>query len=156
MAQTKPISDLDISSVEGLAHSLHRASQYMDDLFAAATAGQDLTARQLVVLEIVAREDRPSQTTICARSGIDRSTIADMVRRLVRKGYLARRRSRADARRYAVQLTDEGRKALERALPIARSLETEIASRLPEKQRQHFFTALQRILDKPEKGADAA
>ena len=78
-----------------------------------------------------------------------------MVRRLVKKGYLGRRRSRVDARRYAVQLTEEGRKALERALPIARNLETESASRLPEKQRQHFFTALQRILDKPEKDTNA-
>ncbi|HMN38899.1 MAG TPA: winged helix DNA-binding protein [Hyphomicrobium sp.] len=156
MAQSNLYLESNVSSVDGLAHCLHRVSQHMDDLFAAATAGQDLTARQLVVLEIVAREDRPSQTTICARSGIDRSTIADMVRRLVKKGYLARRRSRADARRYAVQLTDEGRKVLERALPIAHDVERQVASRLPEKQRQHFISALRSILDKPEKGADFA
>ncbi|MEZ5899160.1 MAG: MarR family winged helix-turn-helix transcriptional regulator [Hyphomicrobium sp.] len=155
MAQSNPFSNTDISSVEGLAHSLHRASQYMDDLFAAASAGQDLTARQLVVLEIVAREDRPSQTNICERSGIDRSTIADMVRRLVKKGYLARRRSRADARRYAVQLTDEGRQVLERALPIAHDVELKIAQRLPEKQRQQFIAALRCLLEKPESGAEA-
>ena len=143
------------SSLEGLAHKLHRASQCIDDLFAAAHGGQDLTSRQLVVLEIVSRETQPSQTMICARTGIDRSTIADMVRRLMRKGYLARRRSRTDARRYVVQLTPEGHEALERALPVAREVESKIASRVPEEFRDEFLTALRCILDKPETGAGA-
>lgn len=130
----------------GLAHSLHRASQYMDDLFAAAAGDNDLTARQLVVLDIVSRDEKLSQTDICAKSGIDRSTIADMVRRLVRKGYLARRRTRSDARRYAVQLTDEGRRVLERTLPISREIEDKVAATLPEKHRGHFLSGLDRIL----------
>ena len=131
----------------GLGHSLHRASQYMDDLFATASSDHDLTARQLIILEIVARSEKPSQTDICQLSGIDRSTIADMVRRLVKKGYLGRRRSRTDARRYAVQLTDEGRKALERALPIARDVEARVIAMLNEKHRPHFLAGLERLLE---------
>lgn len=134
-------------SFHGLTHSLHRASQFADDLFAEAIEDKQLTARQLVVLEIVASEAKLSQTDICAKSGIDRSTMADMVGRLVRKGYLMRRRSRIDTRRYAVQLTEKGRDALERALPHARDVEERVAAALSPKQRQQFVSALQRILE---------
>ncbi|MFZ1102753.1 MAG: helix-turn-helix domain-containing protein, partial [Hyphomicrobiaceae bacterium] len=40
------------------------------------------------------------------RTGIDRSTLADIVRRLTRKGLLQRCRTNEDARAYAVRLTD--------------------------------------------------
>jgi DNA-binding MarR family transcriptional regulator len=134
------------SCINGLVHSLHRASQCADDLFAETIDDKSLTARQLVVLEIVAGHNKPSQTEICEKSGIDRSTVADIVRRLIKKGYLMRRRTRFDARRYAVQLTDEGRRALEHALPHVRDLEERLASALEPKQRQQFLGSLQRIL----------
>ncbi|MEQ1714992.1 MAG: MarR family winged helix-turn-helix transcriptional regulator [Hyphomicrobium sp.] len=137
-------------NVNGLTHSLHRASQFADDLFAEAVDDKTLTARQLVVLEIVGRQAKLSQTEICAQSGIDRSTMADMIGRMVRKGYVMRRRSRADSRRYAVQLTEKGREAMEKALPHARNVEERVAGVLTAKQRQLFFAALQRILDASE------
>jgi len=116
-----------------LGHCLHRASQQADDAFSAAAADLDLTARQLTVLEIIEQVDRPSQMDICSHSGIDRSTIADMVLRLIKKGFIERRRSRSDARRYALQLTEPGHQVLQSARPIARDVEARIASGLPSK-----------------------
>lgn len=111
-----------------IGHSLHRASQLTDDLFAAAMAGVDITARQLTVLEIIAQSQGPSQMDICEIAGIDRSTIADMVMRLIKKGYVLRERSRIDARRYELDLTHEGRRILELARPIARKVEAQVVS----------------------------
>jgi DNA-binding MarR family transcriptional regulator len=68
---------------------------------------------------------------ICELAGIDRSTIADMVLRLINKGYVLRERSRSDARRYELQLTNEGRTVLEVAGPIARRVEAQVLSALP-------------------------
>lgn len=130
----------------GLAHSLHRASQYVDDLFADAAARYGITARQLTVLEIIAQLDKPSQNDLCVRSGIDRSTIADMVLRLVTKGYVARRRSRTDARRYVLQLTEAGREVLDGALPIAREVEARVAAALPGEQRTQLTEGLHCIV----------
>lgn len=113
-----------------LGHNLHRASQQADDNFAAAASGIDLTARQLTVLEIISQVDRPSQMDICIHSGIDRSTVADMVLRLLKKGYIERRRSRSDARRYALQLSDAGRLVMEKAQPIAHDVEARMVSGL--------------------------
>ena len=46
-------------------------------------------------------------------TGIDRSTLAVLVKRLVTAGYVRRRRSKTDARAYVVRLTDNGRKVLD-------------------------------------------
>lgn len=135
----------NINFTFGLGHDLHRASQHADDIFAAAASHVDLTARQLTVLEIIAQTEKPSQMDICLHSGIDRSTVADMVLRLMKKGYVERRRSRSDARRYALQLTDAGRAVLEIARPIARDVEAKVASALPSCNLEQFIADLRGI-----------
>lgn len=128
-----------------LGHCLHRASQQADDAFAAASGGLDLTARQLTVLEIIEQVDRPSQMDICSYSGIDRSTVADMVLRLIKKGFIERRRSRSDARRYALQLTEPGHQVLQSARPIAREVEARIAAGLPSKDLAQLVADLKAV-----------
>ena len=139
----KTVSDPILTSI---THLLHRACQCADDKFAEAMGGTHLTARQLVVLKIVDDLDRPSQVDICDRSGIDRSTLADIVRRLIQKGFIARRRTREDARRYALRLTDEGQRALDHAVPLARDADSKLILALTPPQRQQFSGALQAIL----------
>lgn len=129
-------------------HLLHRAGQLADEAFLSALGRDGITARQFIVLAIVAREDNPSQTTICELSGIDRSTLADIVRRLVSRGLLARKRTREDARRYAVRITDAGQKALDEALGVARSVEDELLGVLSSSQRNDFETALRTMVEK--------
>lgn len=132
-------------------HLLHRAGQVAEVLFEKANdAG--LTTRQFIVLAVVASSENPSQTTICARTGIDRSTMAEIVRRLVSRGLLARRRTREDARMYAIRLTDAGREALERTLPLACEVDQILFKPLTSKQRQDFESSLRRIVE----GADLA
>lgn len=120
MAKTKSTTPVAPMATTSMLHMLHRASQYSEELFMKASAPSDLTPRQLIVLEIVAAEEKPSQTMICAKSGIDRSTLADVVKRLVSRGLLVRRRAPDDARAYAVRITDEGRRVLSQSLPPSR------------------------------------
>ena len=101
-------------------HLLHRAGQCAEELFQAEIGEADLTARQLAVLNTVAENEGVSQTGIVERTGIDRSTLADIVRRLSKKGLLQRRRTKDDARTYAVKLTAEGEKLLHRVGPLAK------------------------------------
>ena len=129
-------------------HLLHRAGQLADEAFLSALGRDGITARQFIVLAIVAREDNPSQTTICELSGIDRSTLADIVRRLVSRGLLARKRTREDARRYAVRITDAGQKSLDEALGVARGVEDELLGVLTSSQRNDFETALRTMVEK--------
>jgi hypothetical protein len=76
------------SPLQSPLHLLHRASQRADSLFS-GHAGNSLTPRQFVVLQAVAEADGLSQTGIMAATGIDRSSTADLVRRLVSHGLAA-------------------------------------------------------------------
>jgi MarR family transcriptional regulator, temperature-dependent positive regulator of motility len=128
-------------------HLLHRAGQCAGDIFHAEMKEGDLTPRQLAVLMTVAQNEGLSQTGLVDRTGIDRSTLADIVRRMQRKGLLQRRRTKEDARAYAVKLTDEGRRVLRVAEPVGRKVDERILDVLPAKQREQFISDLLTIVD---------
>ncbi len=128
-------------------HLLHRAGQCAGDIFHTEMKVGGLTPRQLAVLMTVAQNEGLSQTGLVDRTGIDRSTLADIVRRMQRKGLLQRRRTREDARAYAVKLTDEGRRVLRVAEPVGKKVDERILEALPGKHREQFVDDLQAIVD---------
>ncbi len=132
---------------KSLLHRLHRASQVVSEKYARKLGDSDLTIRQLVVLSAIADAGNPSQTNIVAATGVDRSTLADIVKRLLMRGYLTRRRSKLDARAYAVKLTDEGRSALLSAAPVLHRVESEMLTSIPAKKREELFALLDAIAD---------
>jgi DNA-binding MarR family transcriptional regulator len=136
-------------------HLLHRAGQCAGDIFHAEMKDGDLTPRQLAVLMTVAQNEGLSQTGLVDRTGIDRSTLADIVRRMQRKGLLQRRRTKEDARAYAVKLTDEGRRVLRVAEPLAKRVDERILDALPAKQREQFIGDLLAIVDTLQKLSDS-
>jgi MarR family transcriptional regulator, temperature-dependent positive regulator of motility len=137
-------------------HLLHRAGQCAGDIFHAEMKDGDLTPRQLAVLVTVAHNEGLSQTGLVDRTGIDRSTLADIVRRMQKKGLLQRRRTKEDARAYAVKLTDEGRKVLRTAEPLAKKVDERILDALPTRQREQFVDELLSIVDTLQKMSGSA
>jgi len=127
-------------------HQLHRAGQCAADIFQAEMGLDDLTPRQYAVLLTVSQNEGLSQTQLVDRTGIDRSTLADIVRRMLKKGLLSRRRTKEDARAYAVRLSDEGWKALRVADPVARRVDERILSAIPAAQRERFLSDLSTIV----------
>ena len=110
-------------------HLLHRASQGMDEIFLRAVGG-DLTPRQFVILDAVAEAEGLNQVAITQATGIDRSSTAELVQRLTRRGLLRRRRVKGDARSYSVRLTQAGRELLAKMRPAAERMDRTIAKRL--------------------------
>ena len=127
-------------------HLLHRAGQCAGDVFQAEMSLGDLTPRQYAILLTVSQNEGLSQTHLVEKTGIDRSTLADIVRRLLKKGLLQRRRTKDDARAYAVKLTDEGLRVLKSAEPIARKVDDRILSALSGQQRERFVEDLNTIV----------
>lgn len=127
-------------------HLLHRAGQVADDLFAKEIADDALTPRQFAVLAVLAQKQTASQTDIVAATGIDRSTLADIVRRLVERGLVARKRSRLDARAYDVRLTASGQAALKAAQPAVDRIEERMLRLLPAAKRADFVEALGQLV----------
>ena len=64
-----------------------------------------LTQRQFTVLIAVDQNEGVSQTALVKMTGIDRSTLADLVARLLAQGYLQRRRTKDDGRTNSVRIT---------------------------------------------------
>jgi DNA-binding MarR family transcriptional regulator len=131
-------------------HLLHRAYQSATEIFQAEMKVDGMTPRQLAVLVAVAQNEGLSQTAITVSTGVDRSTLAEMVRRMQRKGLLQRRRTRDDARAYAVKLTDEGRRVLRTAEPSARSIDAHVLEALPSARRNEFVSALSALVGRLE------
>ena len=127
-------------------HLLHRAGQCAGDVFAAEIGETDLTPRQYAVLHTVSQHEGLSQTDLVQHTGVDRSTLADIVRRMLKKGLLQRRRTKEDARAYAVKLTEEGWRVLKATEPVVRRVDERILAALPAKQREQLLSDLTAIV----------
>jgi DNA-binding MarR family transcriptional regulator len=129
---------------ESLIALLHRAQQAATAIYFTGVedAKIEITPSQRTVLLAVRDNSASSQTGLVKVTGIDRSTMADIVRRLIEKGYLARKRDKEDARAYEVMLTDEGIKAIARLSPIAERAEKEIMEKIPASLRKPLREAL--------------
>jgi DNA-binding MarR family transcriptional regulator len=128
-------------------HLLHRAGQCASDIFQGEMGLGDLTPRQYAVLVAVSQNEGVSQTHLVEKTGVDRSTLADIVRRMLKKGLLQRRRTKDDARAYAVKLTDEGWRVLKAADPLAKRVDDRILAALPGQQRERFLQDLNAIVE---------
>lgn len=128
-------------------HLLHRASQCAGNIFQAEMGSEDLTPRQYALLVAISQQEGLSQTDLVELTGIDRSTLADVIRRMLKKGLVQRRRTREDARAYAVKLTEVGRKALQACQPMARRVDQRILDALPSQDyRERFLNDLLTIV----------
>jgi len=127
-------------------HLLHRAGQCASDIFQGEIGEGDLTPRQYAVLVAVSQNEGVSQTLLVEKTGVDRSTLADIVRRMLKKGLLQRRRTKEDARAYAVKLTEDGWKVLKATDPLAKRVDDKILGVLPNAQRERFLQDLNQIV----------
>ena len=91
---------------------LKRAAQFAAASYANHVGRTGLTARQFTILKAVEANEGASQTALVQMTGIDRSTMADVVARLIDQGYLHRRRRSDDARANTVRLSSAGRRAV--------------------------------------------
>jgi DNA-binding MarR family transcriptional regulator len=131
------------------SHLLHRASQCAGDFFGAEMeqSNFDVTPRQLAVLIAIEANPNGSQTVLVEATGIDRSTLADIMRRIVKKGWAQRRRTKLDARAYAVNLTSSGRQVLQRGNPALSAIDTKVMEPLSASDRKAFLKSLMTIVD---------
>lgn len=124
---------------------LRRAGQFAADLYASEIGTPGLTPRQFMVLQAVENKEGLSQTELVERTGIDRSTLADVVQRLLKKNLLQRRRTKEDARANSIRLSAAGRRALQATQPGASMADRKLLEALPTKQRKEFMNSLRQI-----------
>ena len=162
-AATAPKSKLSkkagaLPAFEGSAsHLLHRAEQSATDIFSRIAPAGMLTPRQYAILAAIEANQGLSQTGLVENTGIDRSTLADIVRRMLDKGFVQRERTADDARAYAVRLTRKGTNMLKRMRPFADEVDRQIVDAIPAEHRKVFLSVLDQMvqtLAAPKKAAE--
>lgn len=124
------------------SHLLHRVLQMALDLFVEEAGPGAVTQRQFAVLAAVAADEGPTQSRLVKATGIDRSTLADMVARMIDKGLLTRERSVKDARANSVGLTDLGRHTLSDMAPKVAAADRRLLAHLTAGRRDSFIKLL--------------
>ncbi len=127
---------------ESPSHLMHRALQLALDIYAEEAGSGGPTQRQFAVMEAVSLKDGLTQTDLVRATGIDRSTLADLVARMTTKGLLTRERSSLDARAMAVSLSAEGQAVLDAARPRVEAADKRIMALLPKSKRDGFLDML--------------
>lgn len=137
---------------KSILHLLRRLDQHATQLYSTETSDNDLTLRQLAIMTAISREENLSQTDLVTITGIDRSTVAGIVSRLIRKGLLDRRRSPDDGRAYCVKLSKRGQKAVAGADRLYTRIEKKLLSGVPATEASQFITTLKSIVSAHSEG----
>lgn len=141
---------------ESPSHQMHRALQLALDVYAEEVGPGGPTQRQFAVLEAVSVQAGLTQTDLVKATGIDRSTLADLVSRMTAKGLLERERSTLDARAMAVRLSAEGAAMLEAARPRVLAADKRIMGLLAKGKRDAFLETLSELAAAADAAPEAA
>lgn len=139
--------DDDLDPFRYTGHLIRRAEQR--HVAAWQAHSPDTTNVQFATLAVIARNPGASQRELCDALDLDRSTIADLVRRLELNGLITRTASTADRRRFELYLTAAGAERIERVLPLAKEIERELVGDLSAEQLSAFRSFLQTMLRPP-------
>ncbi len=137
------------------SHLLKRAVQYSVYRYNEEVGNSGLTHRQFTVLSAVDAFEGKSQTELVKVTGIDRSTLADLVGRLMSQGYVQRRRTKEDARTNSVRLTPAGKKALKAAQSGADGVDKFMLSLFSASERKSMLECLSLVAAEMDKVDDA-
>ena len=127
------------------SEALHRAAARIDAQLDQRLSKTGLTSRQYLLLKCVAGNDGINQVGLSELSGIDRSTMTDMVGRLVKRGLLVREKKPTDARAYCVKISDSGRQHLALAEPAATEIDAAVMKKIDPDFRRQFLQSLHAI-----------
>lgn len=154
MTDAKATAEFALS--QSVSHLLHRAQQLAADWFTKKTGDDGVTLRQFAVLAAIAENPGQSQTDLVRATGVDRSTLADMISRMEKRGWVTRKTAAKDARAKSVTLTASGRKTLAAATPLAQGADEAVLNALPKARREMFLATLEALASTVEVAAPAA
>jgi DNA-binding MarR family transcriptional regulator len=98
------------------------------------------------VLSVVKQRGPISQREVCDYLGVHASDMVELVDRLERLGWVARRRDPTDRRRYQLTITTEGRKILARYDAIAAQAEDVVLEPLTDVERRRLMELVTKVV----------
>lgn len=135
-----------------VSHLLHRAEQLASEKFAELSKNE-LTLRQFAVLAAISTQPGLSQSTLVRITGIDRSTLADMMSRMEDRGLVTRATSATDARALAIHLSQNGAAMLRGMDKHAREADAVVLRDISKPKARAFRETLGKLLERAEERA---
>jgi DNA-binding MarR family transcriptional regulator len=127
-------------------HLLRRAQQRHLALWLRDVSAET-TSVQFAALTVLEQHPGSSQRALGRVLDLDRSTIADLIARMVRRGLIARERDAEDGRKNVLQLTASGRDELARLRPRVDAIEPALTAGLRPDERAELRRLLYRMLE---------
>ena len=106
----------------------------------------ETTSVQFAALTVLDERPGASQRELGRVLDLDRSTIADLVARMVRRNLIERERDEDDRRRNTLQLTIAGRDELARLRPRVEAIEPILTAGLSPSERAELRRLLDRVI----------
>jgi DNA-binding MarR family transcriptional regulator len=104
-----------------------------------------LTPGQFAMLVMIEANPEITQQRLCDALGIDKSTLAVALHKLVARGLIRRVRSKVDRRHNVLQLTAKGATGLVAMTRYVRAHEKKIAARLSVSERSRLMELLDKL-----------
>ena len=136
------ISDFDLLKAPG--HLLRRNDQRAYEIFSRIVS-DGLTRQQFALLIALAQTPGASQNALVAETGVDKSTIREILDRMVTRGWVKRERAADDKRAWTMHISVKGQRLLDERIEKALLVQQEIMAPLPPELRDPFIRCL-RIL----------
>ncbi|WEH38303.1 MarR family transcriptional regulator [Streptomyces sp. NBC_01218] len=127
-----------------VGHLIRRAEQVHTSLWFRHVS-RDITSQQFAVLNALRREPGIDQRTLAQHTSLDRSTVNQMVRRLVGQGHLSQVRDDGDRRRTLLSLTADGSELLDALIPPAERVNEQLLQSLTGSERALAVDVLRKI-----------
>lgn len=112
----------------------------------AEECGQNLTAVQYAVLTMLCDGEEYDQLTLSRAVGIDRTSGADVIKRLVRRGLVVRETSLRDRRAKIVRINDAGRAFVKEMRPAMERAQDRFVEPLSADERARFMQYMRRLI----------
>jgi DNA-binding MarR family transcriptional regulator len=122
-------------------HQIHMA------IFLKECDAEQVTPIQWGILTILAENPGVGQVEIADELGLDRSNVANVVDRLIRRGLLKQATSTQDRRKKSIRITAAGRKLMHVFEPKARRAQRRLLELLSAEERRTFMSLLARLVD---------
>ncbi|MFJ2114671.1 MULTISPECIES: MarR family winged helix-turn-helix transcriptional regulator [unclassified Streptomyces] len=135
---------------------LARRLQQAHHLLWNAMVSEEITSPQFAVLNALVAEPGLDQRTVGERVGLDRSTIAEVISRLDRRGLLGKTRDPQDGRRFLLRLTEDGARTHRRLTVRTARMNQVFLGPLSDEEQTVLFDLLRRVSDAAEGLRDPA